>query len=306
MPSQLDALRLRSAIDCDTLDVTAAQALGPFVDCTSNQAIVHAELSKRENAGVISAARAVAAGRGDDTPRMVARVAACLLSARMLPHLAGFVHTQTNPAFARDTAATVAEARDIVAIYGTLRVPSERVCIKIPATREGLQACRVLELDGIHTLATMVFTMAQAKEAGRAGCTYVAPYINDLRVHFEPGYRADRNDQVAVAAQTWFERSGCKTQVLAASFVAKWEVVRLAGLRHITVSAPLLAELSAAPAEGGEPSLVDMQAHSAVDEEGDQDLWRVEMSSGRGEHKLVDAINIFAGMQEKLEQLCAV
>lgn len=52
----LSELRLRSAIDCDTLDVegmlcielrtrvfpdlilpTVAQALGPFVDCTSNQ-----------------------------------------------------------------------------------------------------------------------------------------------------------------------------------------------------------------------------------------------------------------------------
>lgn len=52
----LSELRLRSAVDCDTLDVegmlcieltrqysctysvsTVAQALGPFVDCTSNQ-----------------------------------------------------------------------------------------------------------------------------------------------------------------------------------------------------------------------------------------------------------------------------
>lgn len=35
--TQLDYLRSRSAVDCDTLDVTVPAALGPFVDCTSNQ-----------------------------------------------------------------------------------------------------------------------------------------------------------------------------------------------------------------------------------------------------------------------------
>lgn len=35
--SQLDYLRTRSLVDCDTLDVSIGKDLGPFVDCTSNQ-----------------------------------------------------------------------------------------------------------------------------------------------------------------------------------------------------------------------------------------------------------------------------
>jgi transaldolase len=62
---------------------------------------------------------------------------------------------------------------------------SKRVCIKIPSTWEGIQACGVLEAEGIATLATTMFCMEQAALAAHVGCTYIAPYINELRVHFD-------------------------------------------------------------------------------------------------------------------------
>lgn len=64
---------------------------------------------------------------------------------------------------------------------------TKRVCIKIPATWEGLQACRALEVEGIATLATTMFCMEQATLAADAQCTYIAPYVNELKVHFEAG-----------------------------------------------------------------------------------------------------------------------
>ena len=65
---------------------------------------------------------------------------------------------------------------------------TSRVCIKIPSTWSGLQACKVLESTGITTLATTLFTMVQTHLAGEVGCHYIAPYVNELKVHFEPGY----------------------------------------------------------------------------------------------------------------------
>jgi transaldolase len=62
-----------------------------------------------------------------------------------------------------------------------------RLCIKIPSTWEGLQACRTLEAEGISTLATTLFTIEQAALAGEVGCHYIAPYVNELRVHFDRG-----------------------------------------------------------------------------------------------------------------------
>jgi transaldolase len=65
---------------------------------------------------------------------------------------------------------------------------ASRVCIKIPSTWEGLQACRELQRKGIATLATIMFSLEQTALAANAGCRYIAPYVNELRVHFDPGY----------------------------------------------------------------------------------------------------------------------
>jgi transaldolase len=65
---------------------------------------------------------------------------------------------------------------------------AKRICIKIPSSWEGLQACRELEAGGIATLATTLFCMEQATLAAHVGCTYIAPYVNELRVHFDKGY----------------------------------------------------------------------------------------------------------------------
>jgi transaldolase len=61
-----------------------------------------------------------------------------------------------------------------------------KLCIKIPSSWEGLQACRALQQDhGIKTLATTLFTIEQAALAAEVGCHYIAPYVNELKVHFE-------------------------------------------------------------------------------------------------------------------------
>lgn len=64
----------------------------------------------------------------------------------------------------------------------------KRICLKIPSTWEGIEACKTLEANGVTTLATTLFTIEQAALAGEVGCTYVAPYVNELKVHFEAGY----------------------------------------------------------------------------------------------------------------------
>lgn len=62
-----------------------------------------------------------------------------------------------------------------------------RIAIKIPSTWEGTMACRTLELAGVRTLATTLFSMPQAVLAAEVGCTYVAPYVNELKVQVNAG-----------------------------------------------------------------------------------------------------------------------
>ncbi len=106
----------------------------------------------------------------------------------MLPNLreTGHLHAQTITSQAHSTSNTVSHARRLATLYAELgNVPRERVCIKIPTTIEGLRAMKVLESEGIRTLATTTFCVEQGLAAAEdAKALYIAPYINALEVHF--------------------------------------------------------------------------------------------------------------------------
>lgn len=142
-------------------------------------------------------------------------------------HVTGFVHVQTNPYFSYDTDKTATNARSMLLPFNHLTSlpwtlltkvgivdlfhyldPSfdqTRVCIKIPSTWEGLQACRNLEASKITTLATTLFTVEQASLAGEVGCHYIAPYVNELKVHFDTGYLHPRHNIPNVKrGESWY------------------------------------------------------------------------------------------------------
>lgn len=56
-----------------------------------------------------------------------------------------------------------------------------KLCIKVPSTWEGLQACSKLKSLGIQTLATTLFTLEQAMLAAQVGCIYVSPFLHELK-----------------------------------------------------------------------------------------------------------------------------
>jgi transaldolase len=72
-----------------------------------------------------------------------------------------------------DAAGMVEEAKKLAAIH-------EYVVIKIPMTKEGVKALRMLKELGIKTNCTLVFSSNQALLAARAGATFVSPFIGRL------------------------------------------------------------------------------------------------------------------------------
>ncbi len=67
----------------------------------------------------------------------------------------------------------IAEARELSSI-------DPNVVVKIPMTRDGLKAVKVLSSEGIHTNVTLVFSPLQALLAAKAGATYVSPFVGRL------------------------------------------------------------------------------------------------------------------------------
>ncbi|KAI4740280.1 transaldolase [Aureobasidium sp. EXF-12298] len=318
----LSELRTRSAVDCDTLDVEVAQTLGPFVDCTSNQAIVNIELQKSQNEPLVIEAIQQAKQLYEryaselTFEQFATEVMAVKLSARMIPYLTGRALIQTNPYNAYSTSATIANAKRIISIYKIVAPdhPSNRVCIKIPSSWEGIAACRELEKQGIVTLATTLFSMEQAALAASAGCSYIAPYVNELPVHFVAGHiDTDKGFALTRSCQNFYSRVGSKTLVMPASLTSVEECLQVSGANHITISPPLLAALAATPAPASPAPLF---FDEVVDEaEGDEALlelvkdeakYRIRytrLKNGAAEKKLTDSINIFADCQDATEEL---
>ena len=54
------------------------------------------------------------------------------------------------------------------------------VVIKIPMTKEGMKAVRVLEEKDIRTNVTLVFSPSQALLAAKAGASYISPFVGRL------------------------------------------------------------------------------------------------------------------------------
>lgn len=67
----------------------------------------------------------------------------------------------------------IEEARELSKIH-------PNIVIKIPMTKEGLKAVKVLSEEGIKTNVTLIFSANQALLAAKAGATYVSPFIGRL------------------------------------------------------------------------------------------------------------------------------
>jgi transaldolase len=88
------------------------------------------------------------------------------------------------------------------------------IVIKVPMTLEGIKATSRLSRLNIKTNVTLVFSVAQAMMAAKAGATFVSPFmgrLDDMNKDTESGYRLLEDIRVA------FDNYGTETEIIAAS-----------------------------------------------------------------------------------------
>lgn len=126
----------------------------------------------------------------------------------------------------------VEEARKLVKI-------ADNIVIKIPCISEGLKAVKILSAEGIKTNVTLVFSMAQALLAARAGASYVSPFIGRLDDIGEDGVQLVENIVKA------FKLYGINTEVIAASIrnLEHVEKVMLTGCQIATIPTKVLEQM---------------------------------------------------------------
>ncbi len=164
----------------------------------------------------------------------------------------GRVSTEVDADLSFDTAATVAKAREIVALYAALGIPRERILIKIASTWEGIQAAAVLQREGIDCNLTLLFSLVQAAACADAGAFLISPFVGrilDWHVKAGGGPYTGETDPGVESVRgiyAYYKAHGIPTVVMGASFRNAGEIEALAGCDRLTISPALLDELAAA------------------------------------------------------------
>ncbi|MCE2982480.1 MAG: hypothetical protein LW832_02825 [Parachlamydia sp.] len=116
---------------------------------------------------------------------------------------------------------------------------SNRIIVKVPITKQGLEAIHTLASEGIPTMATVLFHPRQALMAALAGAYYVAPYLSRI----EAG--GENPMEMLAMTQDIFRNYQLQTKILAASIHHVQQVLQCAslGIFGATLKADLFEKL---------------------------------------------------------------
>lgn len=134
---------------------------------------------------------------------------------------------------ALDAEGMVRDGHRIVEVLG------KNTYVKVPTTKEGLRAMKMLHGEGIRVTATAIYTRMQAFLAAKAGADYAAPYVNRIDNLGGDGVKTAQD------IHDIFRKNGLDCQVLAASFKNSQQVQELCeyGIGAATISPDVIEAL---------------------------------------------------------------
>merc|ERR1712137_1149043 len=170
--NSLESLKESTVIVADTGDFSQLEKYKPQ-DSTTNPSLILAASGMKEYAH----------SKGQSTAQQVELAldkVAVNFGLEILKIVPGRVSTEIDARLSYDTDATVAKARELVALYEDAGIGKDRILLKIASTWEGLQAGKLLEEEGIHVNMTLMFSMAQAMVAAEAKATLISPFVGRI------------------------------------------------------------------------------------------------------------------------------
>ena len=253
--NQLEALKQFTTVVADTGDFKQLAQFQPQ-DATTNPSLILKAVQKPEYQPLLkdAVARFGHLPMDEVIDRLLVRFGCEILS--LIP---GRVSTEVDARLSFDTAATVARARRIMALYQAEGVARERVLIKIASTWEGIQAAAELEREGIRTNLTLLFAFCQAVACGQAKVQLISPFVGRIYDWYKKSAGASWDEAAQAGANDpgvksvrqiyqYYKKHGIATEVMGASFRNVGQITALAGCDLLTISPELLAQLAATEA----------------------------------------------------------
>jgi transaldolase len=310
--NQLDALKQYTTVVADTGDFKQMAAYQPR-DATTNPSLILKAVQKPDYMPLLKDTVTRFRGRplDEQMDRLLVRFGCEILS--IIP---GRVSTEVDARLSFDTAASLARAQRLIALYRAEGIHNDRVLIKVAATWEGIAAAEQLQRLGIHTNLTLLFSFCQAVACGQARVQLISPFVGRIYdwykkaagaawVEADHAGAADPGVQSVRQIYHYYKKFGIATEVMGASFRNLGQITALAGCDLLTISPDLLAGLAASEApltralDASNPGGSD-QAQLHYDEAG----FRLALNEdAMATDKLAEGIRAFCADAARLDQL---
>lgn len=264
----LEQLKTLTKVVADTGDFESMMAYKP-IDGTTNPSLIYAVSGDVRYKSLLQDAIKYAKSNSKNKPEQLTLALdklAVNFGLKILEIVPGRVSTEVDARLSFDTEATIAKARELIALYKANGIEANRILIKVASTWEGIRAAEALEKEGINCNLTLLFSMAQAVRCAEAKVTLISPFVGrildwhkkELGVSSIPP-QDDPGVHSVTEIYNYYKKFNYNTIVMGASFRNMGEIVELAGCDALTISPSLLKELE--QTEGIlEPKLIALNA----------------------------------------------
>ncbi|PCI47153.1 MAG: transaldolase [Moraxellaceae bacterium] len=312
MANKLEQLKSMTTVVADTGDIDSIRSFKPQ-DATTNPSLLLQAAQLEVYRPLLQESLTWAESASSDSSQKYANAVdylAVKVGTEIISVIPGYISTEVDARLSFDTPATLQKARRLIQLYEKNGVGKDRVLIKIAATWEGIEAAKILELEGIHCNLTLIFGFAQAVACAEAGVTLISPFVgrildwhrastgNEFTPELDPGVLSVKE------IYRYFKSHQFATIIMGASFRNTGEIEQLAGCDRLTISPSLMAELQ--QDEGALTRRLDPNTsqvnQNRIEMTEKYFRWRLNENAMATE-KLADGIRRFAEDQVKLETL---
>ena len=313
MSDLLSSLKQSCIVVADTGDFASIRKYQPR-DATTNPSLLLKAATMPEYAEVVEKVVSDARKSGRSASEALSAAMDGLSVAfgvEILKIVPNRVSTEVDARLSFDTVASIAKAKQLIALYAAAGIPKERVLIKLAATWEGIEAARQLRADGIRCNLTLLFSFAQAVACAEAGVQLVSPFVGRILDWYKKStgtaaYKPAEDPGVVSVTKiyNYYKKYGHATEVMGASFRNSDEILELAGCDLLTISPQLLEELQ--KKEGTVTRKLSPESAKAMKIEKlklDEKTFRwLHNEDQMATEKLSDGIRVFAQDCVKLEK----
>ncbi|WP_104498272.1 transaldolase [Acinetobacter indicus] len=309
----LNQLKRLTTIVADSSDLTAIEKFRPL-DATTNPSLITAAAEQADSKPLLTEAFDQAKAEGYQQDELIERTIDILtvkFGVEILKLIDGRVSTEVDASLSYDTDATIAKAKELLALYKGYGIDQKRILIKIASTWEGIQAAKQLEAEGIHTNLTLLFGLHQAHACADANVTLISPFVGRILDWYKKAenvmyYPIEKDPGVLSVKKIYqfYKQHAVKTEIMGASFRSIDQVLALAGCDLLTVSPNLLAEL-----EQDEREVTAQLSSDTIESQGELEPITKEKFKQQLEHDLMafqllqSGIDGFIKAREQLSQL---